>query len=116
MTAATKRECPLCGGSGMRKDGLITVGPITLVPLTGEVVVYDRRIALSRRLAQLLALLMERAGRPVSRKEILRIVWRGKTVCSNMVPVYINYLRNKRLVAFIKTVPGKGYMFSAEDG
>lgn len=98
----------------MRKDDLITIGPITLDPLTGEVAVLDRLLQLSKRESQLLECLMKFSGRPLTRETIRAYVWPKVKARSNVVDVYVNYLRNQGLRAFIKTVRDKGYMFSEE--
>jgi len=76
----------------------------------------DRYIDLSRREFALLVYFMRSPERAVSRSEFLERVWgnamnQGK---SNVVDVYINYLRNKTEQGghhrLIHTVRGKGYM------
>lgn len=69
---------------------------------------------LTRREFELLACLYSSKGHPVSRSELIRRVWRydfeGNT---NVVDVYIRYLREKIDIPFgvklIETVRGKGY-------
>lgn len=67
----------------------------------------------------LLELLMRRAGRVVSREEILEHVWPGEVRASdNVLDVYVSYLRTKVDRDFgsslIRTVRGRGYMVAAE--
>lgn len=114
MTAKLPIKCPTCGGPRRRKDGIITIGQITLDPLTGAVAGCDQLLRLSKRQSQLLAFLMSYSGRPIPREKIRESVWPKSKRRSNVVDVYINYLRNKGLKAFITTVRGKGYMFSGE--
>ncbi|WP_395138160.1 response regulator transcription factor [Armatimonas sp.] len=66
----------------------------------------------------LLELLMRRAGRVVSREEILEHVWLGESRASdNVLDVYVSYLRTKIdrdfPVALIRTVRSQGYMIAA---
>ncbi len=76
----------------------------------------DRYIDLSRREFALLVYFLRNAERAVSRSEFLKSVWGNATnqEKSNVVDVYINYLRNKTEQGghhrLIHTVRGKGYM------
>jgi DNA-binding response OmpR family regulator len=76
-------------------------------------------IKLSQTEFNLLALLAEGNGLPVSKEEILKKIWKGKySVGENTIEVYINLLRNKIDKAFsnklIHTKPGFGYFLSPE--
>ena len=67
----------------------------------------------------LLALLADNQGAPVSKEEILKKIWKGKySVGDNTIEVYINLLRNKIDKPFasklIHTKPGFGYYISSE--
>jgi two-component system, OmpR family, copper resistance phosphate regulon response regulator CusR len=71
-------------------------------------------VALSPKEFALLECLMRHAGQPVSRTEIVREVWKlNFETATNVVDVYINYLRRKldtgRKHALIRTVRGFGY-------
>lgn len=82
-----------------------------------KVFLEDIEIELSPREFKLLRYLAENGGKPVSRVQILNAVW-GINYSShtNVVDVYIYYLRNKIETdsqKFIKTVKGVGYLFSA---
>jgi two-component system, OmpR family, copper resistance phosphate regulon response regulator CusR len=76
-------------------------------------------IKLSQTEFNLLALLAEGNGLPVSKEEILKKIWKGKySVSDNTIEVYINLLRNKIDKPFegklIHTKPGFGYFLSQE--
>lgn len=63
----------------------------------------------------LLEQLMLNRGNCLSRSELLQRVWKaGSTQTTNIVDVYINYLRRKlddcRSGSFIRTLHGRGYM------
>jgi two-component system response regulator MprA len=62
--------------------------------LTREVRRGDRLVSVSPREYQLLLILLHRAGEVVSRAELLKQVWRYPE-SSNVVAVYIGYLRTK---------------------
>lgn len=74
-----------------------------------------RPIALTRLEAKLLAFLMRNAWRAVSRHEILDVLGIRRHG-SNVVDVYINYLRRKLGDEAIETLRGDGYRFNAEAG
>ncbi|MCS3800630.1 response regulator transcription factor [Niastella sp. OAS944] len=76
-------------------------------------------IKLSQTEFNLLALLAEGNGLPVSKEEILKKIWKGKySVSDNTIEVYINLLRNKIDKPFpsklIHTKPGFGYFLAQE--
>lgn len=82
------------------------------------VTVSDELIELSPKELKLLLYLVDNKNRTVSRMQILNAVW-GITFDnhSNVVDVYISYLRNKIEMGnekFIFTVKGIGYMFKYE--
>src|SRR6188768_1562301 len=67
----------------------------------------------------LLAFLVERNGKLVSRDEILEKVWEGQFVEDTNLSVQISALRKalgekKNAPRFLITVPGKGYKFVAD--
>ena len=96
----------------------LKVGVITLDPLTRNVTQNERRVDLSPREFALLEYLMRNAGRTVSRSRIAEAVWNYKfDPETNVVDVYINYLRKKLTFAGarppIRTVRGAGYRLEA---
>ena len=100
------------------KGATLKVGVITLDPLTRSVTQNERRVDLSPREFALLEFLMRNAGRTVSRSRIAEAVWNYKfDPETNVVDVYINYLRKKLTFAGarppIRTVRGAGYRLEA---
>ena len=99
----------------------LTVGDLTLDPATRQARRGDRAISLSVKEYALLEYLMRHAHQTVSRSQIIEHVWDfdfdGVT---NVVDVYINYLRNKvdrgREDKLIHTVRGVGYRLGVGDG
>src|ERR1700736_1293393 len=80
-----------------------------------------RQIDLSPKEFCLLELLMKHAGQPVSRSAIVEQVWKlNCDTMTNVVDVYINYLRRKVDVGLelplIRTVRGVGYQIGANVG
>lgn len=101
------------------QDATLAVGDITLDPLTRTVTRGGRRVDLSPREISLLEFMMRNAGRTVSRSRIAEAVWNYKfDTDTNVVDVYINYLRKKLAVraeaAPITTVRGVGYRMDVE--
>jgi DNA-binding response OmpR family regulator len=79
-----------------------------------------RKIELSAKEFALLEFLARNAGRPVTRTMIIEHVWDIHfDSVTNVVDVYINYLRNKLDKGFspplIRTLRGVGYILSPED-
>lgn len=100
------------------RDATLRVGDIHLDPLTRGVTQDGRRVDLSPREFALLEFLMRNAGRTVSRSRIAEAVWSYKfDPETNVVDVYINYLRKKLTFAGkvppIRTVRGAGYRLEA---
>lgn len=73
-------------------------------------------VPLTNREYALLAFLLERRGSAVSRRTLLERVWnRTAGVQTNVVDVYVNYLRGKlEDSAVIQTVRGQGYTIATE--
>ena len=91
----------------------LAVGGLSLDLLTCEASIHGRIVDLSAREFSLLAYLMRHAGQVLSRQQILNGVW-GYTFDprSNLVDVYIGYLRRKLSPegsSPIETVRGMGY-------
>jgi DNA-binding response OmpR family regulator len=96
------------------KDATLKTGNLTLDPLARRVAQGGRVVDLSPREFALLEFLMRNAGRTVSRSRIAEAVWNYKfDPETNVVDVYINYLRKKLSFAGqsapIRTVRGIGY-------
>mgnify|MGYP000756148472 FL=1 len=74
------------------------------------------KIELTGREFELLRLLLDNRGKPVSRKDALSRVFGETGEDTNVVDVYINYLRskidNRFRIRLISTVRGCGYMIS----
>ena len=102
---------------------LLSLRGIELNRIRREVIREGQRIELTAREFSLLEFLMQRPGQCCSRRELLQEVWQ---VCpeteTNVVDVYVNYLR-KKLCTFpmsiatdltgdfqIETIRGEGYM------
>lgn len=81
-----------------------------------QAVVRDELIKLSKKEFDLLETLLRNPGITFSRDELIERVWENeKEIRSNVVDVYVLYLRNKLKPygydKYIETVPGLGYRF-----
>ena len=96
------------------EDAVLHVGALMLDPLGRRVTIAGRVVDLSPREFALLEFLMRNVHRTVSRSRIAEAVWNYQfDTGTNVVDVYINYLR-KKLGALtdgteIRTVRGVGY-------
>jgi two-component system OmpR family response regulator len=104
---------------GSERPVVLAVGGLTLNPATREVARAGTSIELSSREFSLLEFFMRRAGQVVSRTQLIEHVWdfayQGE---SNVVDVYVRYLREKIDRPFGKdsllTVRGTGYRLRSE--
>ena len=105
------------GDGGAAREDSLTVGSLRL-DLRERVATQDgRRIELSAREFQLLELFMLNVGLVLSREQLLSHVWGyDYDPGSNVVDVYVGYLRRKVGAAAISTVRGMGYRFDAAAG
>jgi len=91
------------------------VGDLEVDPVSRRAVRAGRILDFSAREFEVLEYLMRHAGQVVSREALVSDVWRDpEPGLSNVVDVYINYLRKKLefdgLPRIIRTVRGQGYM------
>src|SRR6185295_12194538 len=99
-----------------RAEGVIEIGPLKVDSLAREVTFKGRKVTLTPREFELLAFLVHRPGRVMSREELLRKVWGydylGET---RTVDVHVRRLRMKLgdKNRWIETVTGVGYKFVA---
>ena len=98
-----------------KKMSTLKVGDLVLDLLTRKVTRGEKEIFLSNREYALLEYLMRNTGRIVTRTMISENVWAIRfDTFTNVIDVYINYLRGKVDYGFekklIKTVRGRGYI------
>ena len=103
----------------VERPAILHVGSLTLDPASHRVARGGTPISLSPREFALLELLMRRAGEALSRLDVLDHVWDSAYENrSNVVDVYVNYLREKIDRPFgtdsIETVRGVGYRMRPE--
>jgi DNA-binding response OmpR family regulator len=92
------------------RPAVLTVGQLMLDPAARQVMRDGTEVVLTTREYALLEYLMRRAGRVVSKVELLDHVWdAGADSAPNVVEVYIGYLRRKVGRDAVETVRGAGY-------
>jgi DNA-binding response OmpR family regulator len=100
--------------TGGESRHLIGVGDITLDPRTRWVRAGDRDIELSAREFDLLRTFLEHPNQVLSREQLLAHVWGyDYDPGSNVVDVYVGYLRRKLGSQSFETVRGVGYRYRA---
>ncbi len=109
-----------CRVLARRQDGsaMLRCGDLQLNRLQQSLECREEPIALSRREFSLLEYLMMNRGRCISRATLLERVWSsGEAGNTNVVDVYINYLRRKLgpSASLIETVRGQGYRIGGLD-
>ena len=86
---------------------------LSLDPVTREVRRAGRELALTAREYAFLVMMMKRPGHVFSREQLMREVWNDETANSNVVEVYVRYLRQKLegqgQSRLLLTVRGRGY-------
>jgi DNA-binding response OmpR family regulator len=95
--------------------GMLRNGDIRLDVATREVTVGGRRVSLSPREFTVLQAFMGHPGQTLSRQELLSMAWgMDFDPQTNLVDVYVGYLRRKLGGQVIETVRGAGYRFQAD--
>jgi DNA-binding response OmpR family regulator len=91
-------------------------GSISLDMLTREVTAADRKVTLSGREFALLKAFLGHPRQTLSRQELLSMAWgMDFDPRTNLVDVYVGYLRRKLGDTVIETVRGSGYRLRADD-
>jgi DNA-binding response OmpR family regulator len=109
-----------CRALVRRQDGdaVLRCGGLELNRLQQSLECGHESIALSRREFGLLEFLMLNRGRCISRAMLLERVWSSSEPANtNVVDVYINYLRRKLgpSASLIETVRGQGYRIASPE-
>jgi two-component system response regulator QseB len=95
----------------------LAVGPVTLDLRTRRASAHGDTVELTAREFTLLEVLMRHPGQVLSREQLLSHVWGyDYDPGSNVVDVYIGYLRKKLGPESIQTARGVGYRMTADPG
>ena len=90
----------------------ISQGRVTIDVLTREVRIGGRSVGLSPREFAVLETMMRHGGQVLSQAQLLNQVWGyDRDAGSNVVEVYVGYLRKKLRRDVVETVRGAGYRF-----
>jgi two-component system, OmpR family, response regulator len=105
----------------VERPAVLEVGDLRLDPATREVWRGDRQIELSAREFALFETFMRRPGQVLTQLQLLESAWDlGYEMRSNVVEVYVRYLREKIDrpfgVASLETVRGVGYRLRKDGG
>jgi two-component system, OmpR family, copper resistance phosphate regulon response regulator CusR len=105
--------------SAARDGGVIKYGDMLLNPYSRVLSVESKEVELTEKEFLIIELLLRNNERPLTRKEIAEYVWQNGTESTNIVDVYINFLRKKiesiSSHKYIHTVRGIGYVLKEED-
>ena len=97
----------------VRRPQQLQLQDLSLDPVTRQVRRAGRELALTAREYALLVVMMKRPGHVFSREQLMREVWNDETANSNVVEVYVRYLRQKLegqgQSRLLLTVRGRGY-------
>jgi DNA-binding response OmpR family regulator len=101
---------------------VLKVQDVTIDPETRQAWRGDREITLSRKEFDLVHALISRAGKIVSRDELMREVWHTSFwTSSKTIDVHLGWVRRKlgddsRRPTLITTIRGKGLRFELDSG
>lgn len=100
------------GDTGAAREDVLTVGGVRLDRRTRQAAVGEKQVELSAREFALAEIFMLNPGQVLSREQLLDHVWGFDfDPGSNVVDVYVGYLRKKFGAQKIVTMRGMGYRF-----
>lgn len=101
-----------------KESHLVRYGSMVLDPFTRILSVEGQEVELTDKEYLLMELLIRSCERPLTRKEIAEYVWQNAADSTNIVDVYVNFLRKKietiSRQKYIHTVRGTGYILKEE--
>ncbi len=98
------------------RNPIIKVKDITIDTASHEVYKSGKRISLSTKEYNILLYLVANRGKVVTREELMEHVYDWeKSIESNVIDVYINFLRKKLSKDLIETVRGAGYIIRKDE-
>ena len=101
--------------SGGHAAAVLTVGALSLDPAGRTVVFRNEPKTLSAREFDLLQVLMNNAGRVMSRDQITSALYAwGEEIESNAIDVHLHHLRRKLSPDIVQTLRGVGYILPRE--
>lgn len=101
--------------SGGQPSAVLTVGALSLDPASRAVLFRNQPVSLSAREFDLLHVLMNNAGRVLSRSQLVSALYAwGEEIESNALDVHLHHLRRKLSPDIVQTLRGVGYMLAKE--
>lgn len=98
---------------------IIEYRDIVLNPYNRKLHIAAKEVELTEKEFLIMEFMLKNTEKPLTRKEIAEYVWQNQTDSTNIVDVYVNFLRKKiESVSdkkFIHTVRGIGYVLKEED-
>lgn len=92
---------------------------IILNPYTRRLSIASKEVELTEKEFMIMEYLLKNNEKPLARKEIAEYAWQNSTDSTNIVDVYVNFLRKKiesvSQKRYIHTVRGKGYILREEN-
>ncbi|MGB4224595.1 MAG: winged helix-turn-helix domain-containing protein, partial [Syntrophorhabdus sp.] len=92
---------------------------IILNPYTRKLHIETKAVELTEKEFLIMEFLLKNSEKPLTRKEIADYVWQSQTDSTNIVDVYVNFLRKKiesvTSKRYIHTVRGTGYVLKEDD-
>lgn len=98
---------------------IIEYKDIVLNPYNRRLHISEKEVELTEKEFLIMEFMLKNTEKPLTRKEIAEYVWQNQTDSTNIVDVYVNFLRKKiESVSdkkYIHTVRGTGYVLKEED-
>ncbi|MBA4416697.1 MAG: DNA-binding response regulator [Syntrophus sp. (in: bacteria)] len=98
---------------------ILNYGHAVLNPYSRTLGVNDKEVELTEKEFMIMEFMLRNREKPLTRNEIAEYVWQNKGESTNIVDVYINFLRKKidslSPRRYIHTVRGIGYILREED-
>jgi DNA-binding response OmpR family regulator len=98
---------------------ILEYNDIILNPYTRKLSVASKEVELTDKEYMIMEYLLKNNEKPLARKEIAEYVWQNSTDSTNIVDVYVNFLRKKiesiSQKRYIHTVRGTGYILREEN-
>ncbi len=105
--------------SAAREGHTLKYAELTLNPYSRVLSRGSKEAELTEKEFLLMELMIKNSERPLTRREMAEYVWQNVTDSTNIVDVYINFLRKKiesvTPKKYIQTVRGIGYILKEED-
>ena len=121
LLARVRAQVRRARGEMVRTEDRIEVGALSVDPRSMKVTLRDRELSLTSYEFALLRALAERAGRVLTREQLMeRVRGSAEQAFDRSIDVHVSHLRAKlgddpRNPRLLKTVRGTGYMLAVED-